>query len=165
MTLVVDASVIVAALVDRGVDGDGAVDVLDGHALAAPQHMPIDAANILRRASLAGDITSDTAALAHGDQLALRVELFPYAPLSERCWQLRENVTAHDAVHVALAEQLDAPLATLDQRLAAATGPRCTFATPSWIRCDPSRRPRRSARSVMAAGDGWRDHIRRLLAA
>lgn len=131
MTLVVDASVIVAALVDSGVDGDWAVDILDGHALAAPHHMPIEAANILRRASLAGDITPDTAALAHGDLLALRVELFPYAPLAERCWQLRENVTTYDAVYVALAEQLDAPLATLDQRLAAATGPRCTFAAPS----------------------------------
>ncbi len=39
--------------------------------------------------------------------------------------------TTYDAVYVALAEQLDVPLATLDQRLAAATGPRCTFATPS----------------------------------
>lgn len=131
MTLVVDASVIVAALVDSGVDGDWALDLLDGHALAAPHHMPIEAANILRRASLAGDITPDTGALAHGDLLALRVELFPYAPLAQRCWQLRENVTTYDAVYVALAEQLDATLATLDQRLAAATGPRCTFATPS----------------------------------
>jgi predicted nucleic acid-binding protein len=131
VSLVVDASVIVAALVDSGVDGDWARDILDGPALAAPHHMPIEAANILRRASLAGDITPDTAALAHGDLLALRVELFPYAPLAERCWQLRENVTTYDAAYVALAEQLDAPLATLDQRLAAATGPRCTFATPS----------------------------------
>jgi predicted nucleic acid-binding protein len=131
VTLVVDASVIVAALVDNGNDGHWAVDILDGHALAAPHHMPIEAANILRRASLAGDITPDTAALAHGDLLALRVDLFPYAPLAERCWQLRENVTIYDAVYVALAEQLDVPLATLDQRLAAATGPRCTFTTPS----------------------------------
>lgn len=131
MTLVVDASVIVAALVDSGVDGDWALGVLDGHALAAPHHMPIEAANILRRASLAGDITPDTAALAHGDLLALRVELFPYAPLAERCWQLRESVTTYDAVYVSLAEQLDVPLATLDQRLATAPGPRCTFATPS----------------------------------
>lgn len=131
MTLVVDASVIVAALVDSGVDGDWALDVLAGHALAAPHHMPIEAANILRRASLAGHITPDTAALAHGDLLALRVELFPYAPLAQRCWQLRENLTTYDAVYVALAEQLDVPLATLDQRLAAATGPRCDFATPS----------------------------------
>lgn len=131
MTLVVDASVIVAALVDRGVDGEWAAGVLNGQVLVAPHHMPIEAANILRRASLAGDVTADSAAVAHGDLLALRMELFPYAPLAERCWQLRENVTTYDAVYVALAEQLDAPLATLDRRLAAATGPRCTFATPS----------------------------------
>jgi predicted nucleic acid-binding protein len=131
VTLVVDASVIVAALVDSGVDGDWAAGVLHGHALAAPHHMPIEAANILRRATLAGDLATDAAALAHGDLLALRLELFPYAPLAERCWQLREYVTTYDAAYVALAEQLDAPLATLDHRLAAATGPRCTFATPS----------------------------------
>ncbi|MDZ7678340.1 MAG: type II toxin-antitoxin system VapC family toxin [Acidimicrobiales bacterium] len=130
MTLVVDASVIVAALVDSGSDGDWAADILDGHVLAAPHHMPIEAANILRRATLSGELTTDSAALAHGDLLALRIELFPYAPLAERCWQLRENVTTYDAAYVALAEQLGAPLATVDQRLAAATGPRCTFATP-----------------------------------
>lgn len=93
--------------------------------------MPIEAANILRRAALAGDLSVDSAAAAHGDLLALRIELFPYAPLAERCWQLRENVTTYDAAYVALAEQLDATLATLDQRLAAAIGPRCSFVTPA----------------------------------
>lgn len=131
MSLVVDASVIVAALVDSGVDGEWAAGVLDGQVLAAPHHMPIEAANILRRAALTGDVTAGSAAVAHEDLLALRIELFPYAPLAERCWQLRENVTIYDAVYVALAEQLDSPLATLDQRLTAATGPRCTFATPA----------------------------------
>lgn len=57
-------------------------------------------------------------------------ELFPYAPLADRCWQLRANVTAYDAAYVALAEQLDVRLATLDSRLADAAGPRCDFATP-----------------------------------
>ena len=130
MTLVVDASVMVVALADSGPDGEWAWGVIAGQTLAAPHHMPIETANILRRAALAGDLTSDTASLAHGDLLRLRVELFPYAPLAERCWQLRETVTVYDAVYVALAEQLDAPLATLDRRLAAAAGPRCTFATP-----------------------------------
>jgi predicted nucleic acid-binding protein len=130
VSLVVDASVIVAALVDSGDEGDWAADILAGQALAAPHHMPIEAANILRRATLAGDLTADTASLAHGDLLDLRIGLFPYAPLAERCWHLRDNVTTYDAAYVALAEELDAPLATLDQRLAAATGPRCTFATP-----------------------------------
>lgn len=131
MTLVVDASAIVAALVDSGPDGEWAARAIEGQALTAPQHLPIEAANVLRRAALAGDLSSDTASLAHGDLLALRIDLFPYAPLAERCWQLRENVTTYDAAYVALAEQLDAPLATLDQRLAAAPGPRCIFVTPT----------------------------------
>lgn len=131
MILVFDASVLVAALVDSGPDGAWAAAVLGDHELAAPHLMPIEAADILRRAALAGDITADTASLAHGDVLDLRVELWPYAPLAERCWQLRENVTTYDGVDVALAELLDAPLATLDQRLAAAPGPRCDVTTPA----------------------------------
>lgn len=130
MSLIVDASVVVAALVDSGLDGEWAAGVMEGQSLAAPHHMPIESANILRRAALAGHLSSDTASLAHGDLLALRIDLFPFAPLADRCWQLRENVTTYDAAYVALAEQLDAPLATLDLRLAAAPGPSCTFATP-----------------------------------
>ena len=44
-------------------------------------------------------------------------------------WELRENVTAYDGWYVALTESLDAKLATLDIRLAKATGPRCHFTT------------------------------------
>jgi predicted nucleic acid-binding protein len=137
----VDASVLVAALVDSGPDGDWAAAVLADHELAAPHLMPIEAANMLRRAALAGDITTDAASLAHGDLLDLPVELWPYAPLAERCWQLREHVTVHGGAYVALAELLDAPLATLDQRLAAAPGPRCRFTTPSSRRSGSSGEP------------------------
>ncbi len=104
--------------------------MLGDHELAAPHLMPVETANILRRASLAGDITADSAALAHGDLLDLRVDLWPYAPLTERCWELRDNVTIYDAAYVALAEQLQAPLATLDRRLTDSPGPRCRFMTP-----------------------------------
>ena len=68
--------------------------------------------------------------MAHEDLLALRVEFFPYGPLAARVWQLRMNVTAYDAWYVALAESLDAKLATLDRRLAQAPGCRCPFQTP-----------------------------------
>jgi predicted nucleic acid-binding protein len=131
VTLVIDASVLVAALVDSGPDGEWAAAAIGDHELAAPHLMPIEAANILRRAALAGDITADSASLAHGDLIELRVELWPYAPLAERCWQLRQNVTTYDGTYVALAELLDAPLATLDLGLAAAPGPRCRFTTPT----------------------------------
>ncbi len=130
MTLVVDASTVVAALVDGGRDGTWADALLASDSLAAPHLMPAEVANIVRRASLAGEITADVASLAHGDLLELRVELFSYEPFAARVWELRENVTAYDAWYVALAEHLEAPLATLDERLVSSTGPRCTFATP-----------------------------------
>jgi predicted nucleic acid-binding protein len=90
----------------------------------------VEAADILRRAAAAPAITEDVAALAHADLLKLRVELLPYAPVAERVWELRSTVTASDACYVAVAEALDAPLATLGRRLSRAPGPRCAFETP-----------------------------------
>lgn len=121
---------VVAALVDSGPVGSWAEELLAAESLAAPHLMPVEVANILRRAALGGDISPDTASLAHGDLLDLRVELFPYEPFAERVWELRSNVTAYDAWYIAVAESLLAPLATLDVRLSRASGARCTFATP-----------------------------------
>lgn len=130
MTLVVDAGFVAAALVDSGPVGAWADRLIVTDDLAAPHLMPVEVANVLRRATLAGDISADTAALAYADLLSLRVQLFAYEPFATRVWELRENVTAYDAWYVALAESLDARLATLDLRLAKAAGPRCAFATP-----------------------------------
>jgi len=129
-SLVIDAGVVVAALVDGGPTGDWAVRQLMAGSLAAPHLMPVEVANILRRACLAGDITDDVAALAHEDLQHLAVELVPYHPFAERVWELRGAVTAYDAWYVALAEALGAPMATLDARLTRATGPRCAFVCP-----------------------------------
>lgn len=130
MTLVIDASMIVAALADAGSDGRWAESLLASDALAAPHLMLAEAANILRRAALAGDVSADVASLAHSDLLDLRVELFPYNPCAARVWELRDNVTCYDAWYVTVAELLDAPLATLDGRLANSPGPRCRFLLP-----------------------------------
>lgn len=130
MTLVVDASTVVAALVDAGPAGAWAESMLASGPLAAPHLMPVEAANILRRSSLAGDISPGIASLAHADLASLRIELFPYRPFATRVWELRSNVTAYDACYVALAESLGVRLATLDVRLSRASGPRCDFSTP-----------------------------------
>lgn len=130
MTLVVDAGFVVAALVDAGPVGGWADELLGSDDLAAPHLMPVEVANILRRAGLHGDITADMAAHAHAALARLRVQLFDYEPFADRVWELRENVTAYDAWYVAVAESLDATLATIDGRLCSAAGPRCAFATP-----------------------------------
>ena len=127
MTLIIDASTVVAALVDSGRDGRWAEALLGSDSLAAPHLLTAEASNILRRSALAGTISAQDASLAYSDLLDLRVELYPYAPFAARIWDLRDNVTCYDAWYVALAEALSAPLATLDARLAKASGPRCRF--------------------------------------
>jgi predicted nucleic acid-binding protein len=130
VTLVIDASMVVAALIDTGPAGVWAESLLVAQPLSAPHLMPVETANILRRATLAGEISADSAALAHADLADLPVELFPYAPFADRVWELRDNVTCYDAWYVALAEYLEAKVATIDVKLSRAAGPRCGFETP-----------------------------------
>src|ERR1044071_6451688 len=101
--LVADAAFVVAALVEGGGEGTWADRLLASDAVAAPHLMPVEGANILRRAVASGDLTADAASMAHADLLALRIELFPYGPFASRVWELRENVTCSDAWYVALA--------------------------------------------------------------
>jgi predicted nucleic acid-binding protein len=129
LTIVVDASVVVASLVDSGDDGTWADELIASETLVAPHLMPVEVANVLRRRTHSGDISADTAALAHADLLDLRVGLFPYHPLAARIWDLRGAITAYDAWYVALAERLGVAFATLDQRLSRSTGLQCEIIT------------------------------------
>jgi len=76
------------------------------------------------------DLSAESAGLAQLELLDLPIELFPYEPFARRIWELRDNLTIYDAWYVALAEQLSAPLVTLDRKLASASGPLCEFLTP-----------------------------------
>ena len=131
MTTVIDASILVAALVDSGTDGLWAESVIAQDDLAGPELVLAEASNILRRFELAGQITRAEATKAHNDLLLLDLELFPFAPFAQRVWALRDNVTSYDAWYVALAEALDSQLATLDIRLSRAKGPTCEFLVPA----------------------------------
>ena len=98
-----------------------------GDALYAPAHLDAEVVSALR--GLAHRVPqlrkAVPEALRHLANLPVR--RMPLAPLLQRMWALRDNVTAYDAAYVALAEQLGAPLLTCDGKLAAATGPRCSF--------------------------------------
>jgi len=130
VTIVVDASCVVAALVDDGEAGRWAEAQLLDNVLAAPHLMPAEVANVLRRLAQAGEVDADTAAVAHGDLTQLRVELFGYEPFADRVWELRDAATAYDAWYLAVAERLSVPLATIDMRLARTPTARCEFQTP-----------------------------------
>ena len=130
MTLVVDASVVVASLVDTSTFGAWADDVLAGPDLAAPHLLPFEVVSALRRMASRSEISADVAALARVDLSTLPIELFPYAPVARRVWELRQNLTPYDASYVALAESLGAELATLDRKLARTSGATCPMRTP-----------------------------------
>ena len=127
--VVVDASLMVAALVDSGPDGRWAEDVVARHALAAPELVLVETSNILRRLERAGEISNLEATTAQRDLMQLELELFPFTPVADRVWALRENLTSCDAWYVALAEALECPLVTLDRKLGRATGPSCEVVT------------------------------------
>jgi predicted nucleic acid-binding protein len=128
--VVCDASALTALLIDGGPDGTWVAAAFAGADLAAPTLVGFETANILRRHELAGLITADQAAQAHGDLLDLAIEHWPYELLATRAWQLRQNLSIYDAGYVALAELLGATLVTLDRRIGAAPGPRCAISTP-----------------------------------
>ena len=127
MSVVVDASVCVAALVDGGPEGRWAETLFAEQPLSAPQLILVESTNVLRRLAAAGRLSDLDASTAHRDLLSLPVELYPFEPFAERVWSLRHNVSAYDACYVALAEALDVPLATLDWKLSSAAGPLCEF--------------------------------------
>jgi predicted nucleic acid-binding protein len=128
--LVLDASALVAAAADAGSEGRWAERLMLSDAIAAPHLVLPEAGNILRRLVLAGSLSEREGTLAYEDLLDYDLELFPFGPFAGRIWELRGAVTVYDACYVALAEALRAPLATLDRKLARATGPRCRVVVP-----------------------------------
>jgi predicted nucleic acid-binding protein len=131
VSIVIDSSVLVAALVDSGPHGYWAEDVLAGGSLQAPEPIRAEATNIFRRLERAKLITTPEANAAQGDLMQLDIELFPFEPFAGRIWELRHNVTSYDAWYVAIAEALGLPLATLDGPLAKSGGVGCKFLTPA----------------------------------
>ncbi|MCH6583194.1 MAG: type II toxin-antitoxin system VapC family toxin [Gammaproteobacteria bacterium] len=95
--------------------------------LHAPHLLDLEVAQVLRRYTASGDIEADRGLEALADLVDLPVTRYPHDPFLSRIWELRHNLTAYDAVYVALAEALSAPLLTRDARLASASGNRAVI--------------------------------------
>ncbi len=123
--IVVDASVLVSALVDDAADGDLARQRLRGERLFAPELIDLEVVSVLRRQVTSGRLPLRRADLAVQDLAAVPVARAAHKPLLHRCWQLRDSLSAYDAAYVALAELLGAALVTADGRIARAAGLGC----------------------------------------
>ena len=93
MSLVVDSSVIVAALIDTGPDGAWEETVIDEQVLYAPELVRVEVTNVLRRLQLAKPITAAEANGAEEDLTQLEIQQFPFEPFSDCIWALRHTVT------------------------------------------------------------------------
>jgi predicted nucleic acid-binding protein len=90
----------------------------------SPHLADVEVTQGLRRLVRAGELSPDRAAEAISDLADFDLHRHPHLDLLTRAWRLRENITAYDAMYVALAEALGAPIVTCDAPLAKAPGHR-----------------------------------------
>ena len=92
--------------------------------LHAPHLIDLEVSQVLRRREASRTLSRSRAEQAIADFSDLDMERYPHDALLPRIRALRKNVTAYDAAYLALAEALDAPLLTTDEKLAHSPGHR-----------------------------------------
>lgn len=119
MTQVLDASAIGELLLSTST-GQRISAIVGDDVLYAPAHMPAEVLSVLRGWYLRGDLSSDDVTAALQDLHDLHFSLVDLDVLMADAWALRENVSAYDALYIALAQALGTHVLTADRRLARA---------------------------------------------
>lgn len=120
---VIDASVIVAVLVDaEHASWAGAQLSTDGsrRALWVPHLIDAEVGQALRREVAGGRLDEDGAGAALLELVRMPLRRIDHVGLIHRAWEMRHNLSFYDGLYAALAEALNVPLITLDRRLARA---------------------------------------------
>jgi len=116
--IVLDASVVVELLLGTQVAGPLATRIRAAAPWHAPAVLDLEVANAIRRLCAIHQTSEERGFRAITDLSALPVRRYPHAPLLERIWQLRANLTTYDAAYLGWAETLHAALVTRDRPLA-----------------------------------------------
>lgn len=124
--VVLDASAATLAAIDHGERGAACRETVTEEA-AAPWHFDAEAGQSIRGLVLRRLLTREEGRTTLEFASGLARWRYPLGPLAPRAWELANSVSFYDALYVALAERLDAPLVTADRRLTGAVGPRCQF--------------------------------------
>lgn len=116
--IVVDASALAEYIVDTPTGRQVGDQLLVDRDVHMPHLASVEATSVIRGWVRGGKLQEVLATQALADLAQLPVERHEHEALLPRVWQLRHNLSAYDAVYVALAEALDADLLTCDARLA-----------------------------------------------
>lgn len=122
--IVLDASAAIDFLLAGGGHGGPLAERIVGASpdLAAPHLIDVETIQVLRRYVAKGLVSAERAALAIADLTDLPLQRYPHTPLLPRAFALRANLTMYDAIYLALAEALNAPLLTRDAALRGVPG-------------------------------------------
>jgi predicted nucleic acid-binding protein len=121
--IVVDASALLEFLLQTSIGVRVEERIFrDADELHAPHLVDVAVVQGLRRLVRMGEVSSGRADEAIVDLADLDLHRHPHVDLLGRAWKLRDNVSAYDAMYVALAEALEATVVTCDRPLAKAPG-------------------------------------------
>ncbi len=121
MSVVIDASALVVLLLR--LPGAAAVErELARDDVVAPAHIDAEVLSALARLCRHDAVDAPRAEQAIVALRRARITRMALAPLLEGAWARRQNVSADDALYVALATRLGCGLLTADRRLAGAPG-------------------------------------------
>lgn len=116
--IVLDSSAVVEWLLGLPLASEVADRIEGADSLHVPALLDVEVAHVVRRYASAGDISAQTGERALEALADLDAVRYTHEPLLPLIWRFRHSLTAYDAAFVALAVLLDAPLVTLDARLA-----------------------------------------------
>lgn len=124
--IVVDASALTNALTDDGpVGARSRVELARDAHWAGPEHLVVEVFSAVRGRWLGRQIRERRAGDALTALANATVDLVATAPLLDRMWELRSNVTGYDAAYLAVAETFGCAFVTADARLGRIPDLRC----------------------------------------
>ena len=100
----------------------GVLQAVTGSDMSAPDLLNVEVVAVLRRLEREGAVRPSRADQAVDDLVVAPIRRWPTVSLVVGAWKLRQNLSAYDALYVALARTLACPLVTGDLRLARAPG-------------------------------------------
>ena len=130
--IVVDASALADWLLQSPAAGEAVADALradgDPHTVDLAD---VEVLSTIRRKERSREIATDRAAQIVNGLAVVPLIRHATSAFRSRIWELRHTHTTYDAAYVALAEALDAPLLTTDQRMARSGGHTAQIVCPT----------------------------------